>query len=231
METKKSVMRRSIAVLAVAGVVGGVLAAGPASAGKFLTKKAALKLFFLRAEAEARFLDAAEGNNMFLDQAEGDARYLDAAEGNSMFLDQAEGDARYLDAAEGNAMFLSPAEGNSMFLDPAEGDARFLNPGEALGGTVYYRRSAQVTISNGVENFAIAACPSGHEAVGGGGYVSNANMLIVNSYPSNAAGLTGFTAWTTYARNNSGQDGTLRAYVVCVNASATDADYAAGGPR
>ncbi len=154
----RSTVVRAIAVFALAGVVGGVLAAGPAGAGKFLTKKKALKLFYTKGDA----------------------------------------------------------------------DARFLNVGEAIPGTVYYRRGAQVAVANATETSASVACPTGTEPVGGGGWTSNVNMPLTSSAPSDAAGQTGFTGWTAWARNESGSPGTLRAYVVCVNASAIDANYTAG---
>ena len=74
---------RAVAVLALAGLVGGMLAAGPAGAAKFLTKKKALKLFYTKQAADARFLDNAEGDARFLNTGEqaGDADKLDGLDG------------------------------------------------------------------------------------------------------------------------------------------------------
>lgn len=56
-------MRRGALVLAVTMLAAGAFAGAPAlSAGKGLTKKRALKLFFTKAQSEARFLDQAEGD-------------------------------------------------------------------------------------------------------------------------------------------------------------------------
>ena len=164
-------MWRAIAVLALAGILGGMLAAGPAVAGKFLTKKKALKLFYTKGQAEARFLDVAEG------------------------------------------------------------DARFLNSGEALSGTVFYRRSASIPVNNGTATWGTAECPAGTEAVGGGAWTSNPfDTPITGSAPAGPTTGTVFNAWTAFVRNNSGSPQTFRVYVICVDASAINADYAAGGP-
>ena len=51
---------RAIAVLAVAMLAAGALSGGSAVAGKFLTKKKALKLFYTKPASDARFVNVGE---------------------------------------------------------------------------------------------------------------------------------------------------------------------------
>jgi hypothetical protein len=59
---------RGVAVLAVAMLAIGAFVAGPASAGRFLTKRKALKLFYTKSQADAKFLTQGQANNAFLGQ-------------------------------------------------------------------------------------------------------------------------------------------------------------------
>ena len=59
--TRRTSLWRAAAVLALAGIVGGILAAGPAGAAKFLTKRKAHKLFLTPAEGNAAYLNVGEG--------------------------------------------------------------------------------------------------------------------------------------------------------------------------
>jgi hypothetical protein len=70
---------RRIAVLLVALLGTGALIASPASAGKFLTKKKAMKLFYSKSVADARFVNVGEraGDADMLDRKDSTA-YLDA---------------------------------------------------------------------------------------------------------------------------------------------------------
>jgi hypothetical protein len=79
-------MRRGALVLAVTILAAGAFAAAPAlSAGKGLTKKRALKLFYTKAQSEARFLDQAEGDARFLntDEKAADAERLDGLDSSA----------------------------------------------------------------------------------------------------------------------------------------------------
>lgn len=79
-------MRRGALVLAVTMLAAGAFAAAPAfSAGKGLTKKRALKLFYTKAQSEARFLDQAEGDARFLniDEKAADADRLDGLDSSA----------------------------------------------------------------------------------------------------------------------------------------------------
>ena len=59
---RRTALWRAVAVLALAGMVGGLLAAGPAiGAKKPLTKKKAHKLFLTPAEGDAAYLNVGEG--------------------------------------------------------------------------------------------------------------------------------------------------------------------------
>jgi hypothetical protein len=54
---RRTALWRAVAVLALAGIVGGALAAGPAGAAKFLTKKKGNKLFLSPAEGNALYIE------------------------------------------------------------------------------------------------------------------------------------------------------------------------------
>jgi hypothetical protein len=70
-------MLRGIAVLVAGLLVGGLFAGLPATAAKKpLTKKKALKLFYTKAQSDARYLNQSQGDTLFLSQTEGDARYV-----------------------------------------------------------------------------------------------------------------------------------------------------------
>ena len=58
--TEPRMGRRGVAVLLLALLAAGVVASSPATAGKFLTKKRALKLFYPKSEADARFINVGE---------------------------------------------------------------------------------------------------------------------------------------------------------------------------
>ena len=76
-----------MAILIAGVLAGGVFAGLPATAAKkALTKKKALKLFYTKAQSDARYLNQGQGDNLYLSQTEGDALYLS----------QSEGDARYV---------------------------------------------------------------------------------------------------------------------------------------
>ena len=59
MKSRRSVAR-GIAVLIVGFLAAGAFAIGPATAGKFLTKKKALKLFYTKGAADERFINVGE---------------------------------------------------------------------------------------------------------------------------------------------------------------------------
>ena len=69
---------RGVILLTLGMLAAGALSISPATAGKLLKKKKAMKLFYPRAEADAQFLSPAEGDAQFLSPAEGDAAYLSA---------------------------------------------------------------------------------------------------------------------------------------------------------
>jgi len=57
---------RGVGILVAAMLAAGAFAISPASAGKFLTKKRALKLFYTKAAADAKFVDGAEGDGRYI---------------------------------------------------------------------------------------------------------------------------------------------------------------------
>jgi hypothetical protein len=67
--SESSRVGRGVAVLVVAMLGAGAFAITPATAGKFLTKKRALKLFYAKSDADARFINVGE--------KAGDANLLD----------------------------------------------------------------------------------------------------------------------------------------------------------
>jgi hypothetical protein len=152
---------RGVGVLLLVVLAAGALAITPATAGKFLTKKRAMKLFYTKAAADA------------------------------------------------------------LFIDGAEGDGRYIQD------TIFYREGAPLTISNGSEDYVEVDCPAGTKAVGGGGYATGTYMFIEASYPSDGTDndLTGTTAWTVWAYNDSGGDADLYPYVICVRADTVDKNF------
>lgn len=80
-----------------------------------------------------------------------------------------------------------------------------------------YIRSEIVVVAAGTDGSAIAECPTGEVATGGGGAYPAANTVqVLQSNPSNGTvGEAGFTAWEFRIRNNSGIPRNLRAYVIC----------------
>jgi hypothetical protein len=76
-----------VAVLALAGIVGGILVAGPAGAAKFLTKKRALKLFYTKAQANAAFLNVGEGIESKVIYRKGPAGTLASASGTADYFE------------------------------------------------------------------------------------------------------------------------------------------------
>jgi hypothetical protein len=107
----------------------------------------------------------------------------------------------------------------------AQGDKRY------AGAKLQYIRSAQVTVNAGEDGSAIASCPSGTAATGGGGlYPAATGVQILHSAPSNGtAGSAGFTAWEFRIRNGFTLPRTIRAYVVCASVGGnTSGNYAAG---
>ncbi len=77
------------------------------------------------------------------------------------------------------------------------------------------------TSTNGA---AIAACPPGETATGGGGAVPSANgVQVERSYPSNGTQTqAGYTAWEFEIRNNGAVPRNIRAYVICTKATNND---------
>jgi hypothetical protein len=99
---------RGVVLLTIGMLAAATLSIAPATAGKFLTKKKALKLFYPRAEANAQFLTPTEGDAQFLTPTEGDAQFLTPTEGDAQFLTPTEGDASYLPATGEVRMTASP---------------------------------------------------------------------------------------------------------------------------
>ena len=95
---------------------------------------------------------------------------------------------------------------------------------------VEYVRSDVVTVPAGLSGGAIATCPEGKVATGGGGaFPGLSGTNWERSYPSNGnTNQAGFTAWEFAIRNQGGQPRNIRAYVICVNANSTTANYTEG---
>jgi hypothetical protein len=106
----------------------------------------------------------------------------------------------------------------------AIGDKRY------AGGTLQYVRSDAVTVATGADGSAIAKCPTGTAATGGGGIYPAANSVqILRSNPSNGTeGQAGFTAWEFRIRNGFGFDRAIRAYVICASVANTSGNYTPG---
>jgi len=86
-----------------------------------------------------------------------------------------------------------------------------------------YNRSDIVSVAAGADGSAIAVCPSGTSATGGGGAYPAASMVqILQSNPSNGTvGQAGFTAWEIRIRNGAAVPRNLRAYVICAKKDTT----------
>jgi hypothetical protein len=84
---RRTALWRAVAVLALAGIVGGIMAAGPATAAKFLTKKKAFKLFYKKADADARFLNVGEGIESKVIYRKGPLGTLAAPNGTSDYFE------------------------------------------------------------------------------------------------------------------------------------------------
>jgi hypothetical protein len=68
---------------------------------------------------------------------------------------------------------------------------------------------AQVTAAAGGIGHAVATCPAGSVATGGG-YASNPNLWVYNSSMSG-------NGWEAYAKNTTGSDQLLNAYAICLS--------------
>jgi hypothetical protein len=87
---------RGVAVLVVAMLGAGAFASSPATAGKFLTKKRALKLFYAKSAADARFINVGE--------KAGDANLLDGQDSTAFLGASAQAtDADLLDGKDSTA--------------------------------------------------------------------------------------------------------------------------------
>jgi hypothetical protein len=93
-------------------------------------------------------------------------------------------------------------------------------------------RSASVDIAPDSVGSAVATCPTGFTATGGGGaYVADGTVQVVRSVPTNGiAGSAGFRAWEFRIVNSPGAPRPLRAYVVCARADNVTANYSPGAP-
>jgi hypothetical protein len=91
-------------------------------------------------------------------------------------------------------------------------------------------RSDKVTVGAGADGSAIATCPSGYYATGGGGvYPALTGVQVLQSNPSNGAvAAAGFTAWEYRIRNQGGQPREIRAYVVCAKTNKVVGNYTPG---
>jgi hypothetical protein len=112
----------------------------------------------------------------------------------------------------------------------------------ALEGTVadlnqlIYVQGPQVTVPDSSIGQAEAVCPAGSFAVGGGGSVSLAMGIQIDSYPSQGVGFTlpsgaapiGHTGWAFEYAATEG-DETIRAYVICAKVDSVTG-FAPGGP-
>jgi hypothetical protein len=110
-------------------------------------------------------------------------------------------------------------------------DAASLEVGSAAALTqLEYVRSNTVQVGTLTDGSAIASCPSGKFATGGGGVTSSQNDIhVIASHPANGnQGQAGYTAWEYRVRNQGGSSIDVRAYVVCASAKATPANYNAG---
>ena len=110
-------------------------------------------------------------------------------------------------------------------------DAPGLEVGSAVALTqLEYIRSNSVDVAAGSDGTAIASCPSGKFATGGGGAAASQNQVhVLGSHPANGnQGQAGFTAWEYKIRNEGVNPVSFRAYVVCASAKATPSNYNAG---
>jgi hypothetical protein len=102
-----------------------------------------------------------------------------------------------------------------------------------------YIRTNPVTVPAGANGSAIATCPAGKYATGGGGasqdVTSGGALTEVASHPSNGTqGQLGYTAWEYRVHNSSGAPHNINAYVICASLKAaqgqnvTPSNYTAG---
>jgi hypothetical protein len=109
----------------------------------------------------------------------------------------------------------------------AQGDKRF------AGAKLQYERSAVVTVDAGADGSAVATCPTGTSATGGGGaYPAATGVQILQSTPSNGTiGSAGFSGWEFRIRNGAGVPRNIRAYVICASVGGnTSGNYNQGDP-
>ena len=95
---------------------------------------------------------------------------------------------------------------------------------------VRFVRSEIVPVASGADGSAVANCPTGTFASGGGGtYPAASGVQVLRSVPSNGTvGEAGFTAWEFRIRNGAGVPRNLRAYAVCVPVDDATGNYAPG---
>jgi hypothetical protein len=112
-----------------------------------------------------------------------------------------------------------------------------LEVGSAVALTqLEYVQSNVVTVNAGEDGSAIANCPAGKFATGGGGaYPAASGVQVINDHPTNGnVEQAGYTGWEYRIRNGSAVPRNLRAYVICASLKAasgqnpTPSNYTAG---
>jgi len=104
------------------------------------------------------------------------------------------------------------------------------NSAKSLDQLKFVRTNPAVTVNAGDDGSAIANCPSGFKATGGGGtYPVENGVQVIDSVPINGtAGQAGFTGWEFSIRNLGSFARNLRAYVICAKAGSASGNYSPG---
>ena len=115
-----------------------------------------------------------------------------------------------------------------------------INAANTVSRQQTYVRSNPITVTAGASTAGEVNCPAGMVVTGGGAAVSNGDLLLNDSVPTDSTGAftssfgllggAGMTGWGAIVTDTGGGGGSFRVYAICRTGTQTGSNYASGNP-
>jgi uncharacterized protein YjbI with pentapeptide repeats len=101
------------------------------AANKLTTLKGLEKFFYLKRQADSRYLKIRDAANIYIKQSAADARYIKLSQADARYIKMNDADARYLKLDDAAAQFLKIDAANQTFIKLQDADARYIKMTDA----------------------------------------------------------------------------------------------------
>jgi hypothetical protein len=101
------------------------------AANNLNTLKGLEKFFYLKRQADSRYLKIRDAANIYIKQSVADARYIKLSQADARYIKMNDADARYLKLDDAAAQFLKIDAANQAFIKLQDADARYIKMNDA----------------------------------------------------------------------------------------------------